>query len=808
MMERDSGRLLQVDIADELKTSYLDYAMSVIIGRALPDVRDGLKPVHRRILYAMYEMGNTHNKPYKKSARVVGDVIGKYHPHGDAPVYDALVRMAQDFSMRYVLVDGHGNFGSIDGDAPAAMRYTEVRMARIAEEMLEDIEKETVEFVPNYDGSLLEPVLLPSRIPQLLLNGSSGIAVGMATNIPPHNLKEVVDALVHLIDHPKCKDSDLFNIVKGPDFPTGGFIVGRKNIIEAYKTGKGSISIRGRATVEKLRGEREAIVITEIPYQVNKAKMLERIAELVKEEKLTGISDIRDESDRDGLRVVIELKKGTDAKILLNQLYKHTQLQINYGIILLALINNQPKVMPLREMLQHFIDFRKEVVYRRTKFDLKKAEERAHILEGLKIAVEAIDEIISLIRASKSPQEAKEKLMSRFKLSEVQAQAILDMKLQKLTKLEREKIIEEYNQTVELIKELKKILGDEMEILKIIKKELLEIKEKYGDERRTEIIEEEEDFSIEDLIQEEDMVVTISHQGYIKRNSLSLYKAQGRGGKGKIGMAVKTEDFAEDVFIASTHEYILFFTNKGKAYWLKVHEIPQAGRATKGKPIINLISIEEGERVTAYLPVRNFEEKKNVFMVTKKGIVKKVELSAFSNPRKTGIIAITFEEGDELVDVAITDEKSKVVLFTAKGMTITFKEEDVRAMGRTAKGIRGIKLREGDYVVGLTKVVPGTEVLAVSEMGFGKRTKIEDFRVQARGGKGIKGMKITEKTGNVVKVISVKEEDEIILMTTTGKVLRLKVKEIPVQRRSTQGVRLIKLSGNEKVCGVAKVEEE
>lgn len=807
-MERDSGRLLQVDIADELKTSYLDYAMSVIIGRALPDVRDGLKPVHRRILYAMYEMGNTHNKPYKKSARVVGDVIGKYHPHGDAPVYDALVRMAQDFSMRYVLVDGHGNFGSIDGDAPAAMRYTEVRMARIAEEMLEDIEKETVEFVPNYDGSLLEPVLLPSRIPQLLLNGSSGIAVGMATNIPPHNLKEVVDALVHLIDHPKCKDSDLFNIVKGPDFPTGGFIVGRKNIIEAYKTGKGSISIRGRATVEKLRGEREAIVITEIPYQVNKAKMLERIAELVKEEKLTGISDIRDESDRDGLRVVIELKKGTDAKILLNQLYKHTQLQINYGIILLALINNQPKVMPLREMLQHFIDFRKEVVYRRTKFDLKKAEERAHILEGLKIAVEAIDEIISLIRASKSPQEAKEKLMSRFKLSEVQAQAILDMKLQKLTKLEREKIIEEYNQTVELIKELKKILGDEMEILKIIKKELLEIKEKYGDERRTEIIEEEEDFSIEDLIQEEDMVVTISHQGYIKRNPLSLYKAQGRGGKGKIGMAVKTEDFAEDVFIASTHDYILFFTNKGKAYWLKVHEIPQAGRATKGKPIINLISIEEGERVTAYLPVRNFEEKKNVFMATKRGIVKKVELSAFSNPRKTGIIAITFEEGDELVDVAITDEKSKVVLFTAKGMTITFKEEDVRAMGRTAKGIRGIKLREGDYVVGLTKVVPGTEVLAVSEMGFGKRTKIEDFRVQARGGKGIKGMKITEKTGNVVKVISVKEEDEIILMTTTGKVLRLKVKEIPVQRRSTQGVRLIKLSGNEKVCGVAKVEEE
>jgi len=807
-MDREESRLLTVDIGEELKTSYLDYAMSVIVGRALPDVRDGLKPVHRRILYAMYEMGNTHNKPYKKSARVVGDVIGKYHPHGDAPVYDALVRMAQDFSMRYVLVDGHGNFGSIDGDAPAAMRYTEVRMARIAEEMLEDIEKETVEFIPNYDGSLLEPALLPSKIPQLLLNGSSGIAVGMATNIPPHNLKEIVDALVHLIDNPKCKDAELFNIVKGPDFPTGGFIVGRKNIIEAYKTGKGSISIRGRASVEKLRGEREAIIVTEIPYQVNKAKMLEKIAELVKEERLTGISDIRDESDRDGLRVVIELKKGTDAKILLNQLYKHTQLQINYGIILLALINNQPKVMPLREMLQHFINFRKEVVYRRTKFDLKKAEEKAHILEGLKIAVEAIDEIISLIRASKSPQEAKEKLMSRFRLSEVQAQAILDMKLQKLTKLEREKIIEEYKQTLELIKELKKILGDEREILKIIKKELIEIKEKYGDERRTEIIEEEEDFSIEDLIQEEDMVVTISHQGYIKRNPLSLYRAQGRGGKGKIGMAVKTEDFAEDVFIASTHDYILFFTNKGKAYWLKVHEIPQAGRATKGKPIINLISIEEGERVTAYLPVRNFEEKKNVFMVTKKGIVKKVELSAFSNPRKTGIIAITFEEGDELVDVAITDENSKVVLFTAKGMTITFKEEDVRTMGRTAKGIRGIRLKEGDYVVGLTRIVPGTEILAVSERGFGKRTKIEDFRVQSRGGKGIKGMKITEKTGNVVKVISVKEDDEIIIMTTSGKVLRLKVKEIPIQRRSTQGVRLIKVSGEEKVCGLARVEEE
>lgn len=807
-MDRGESRFLTVDIGEELKTSYLDYAMSVIVGRALPDVRDGLKPVHRRILYAMFEMGNTHNKPYKKSARIVGDVIGKYHPHGDAPVYDALVRMAQDFSMRYVLVDGHGNFGSIDGDAPAAMRYTEVRMARIAEEMLEDIEKETVEFVPNYDGSLLEPALLPSRIPQLLLNGSSGIAVGMATNIPPHNLREVVDALVHLIDNPKCKDSDLFNIIKGPDFPTGGFIVGRKNIIEAYKTGKGSISIRGRASVEKLKGEREAIVITEIPYQVNKAKMLERIAELVKEEKLTGISDIRDESDRDGLRVVIELKKGTEPKVLLNQLFKHTHLQINYGIILLALINNQPKVMPLREMLQHFIDFRKEVVYRRTKFDLKKAEEKAHILEGLKIAVEAIDEIISLIRASKSPQEAKEKLMNRFKLSEIQAQAILDMKLQKLTKLEREKIIEDYKQTLELIKELKKILGDEREILKIIKKELLEIKEKYGDERRTEIIEEAEDFSIEDLIQEEDMVVTISHQGYIKRNPLSLYKAQGRGGKGKIGMTVKTEDFAEDVFVASTHDYILFFTNKGKAYWLKVHEIPQAGRATKGKPIINLISIEEGERVTAYLPVRDFEEKKNVFMVTKKGIVKKVELSAFSNPRKTGIIAITFEEGDELVDVAITDENSKVVLFTAKGMTITFKEKDVRTMGRAAKGIRGIKLKEGDYVVGLTRIVPGTEVLAVSERGFGKRTKIEDFRVQSRGGKGIKGMKITEKTGNVVKVISVKEDDEIIIMTTSGKVLRIKVKEIPVQRRSTQGVRLMKLSGDEKVCGLAKVEEE
>ncbi len=807
-MDKEPTRILTVDIGEELKTSYLDYAMSVIVGRALPDVRDGLKPVHRRILYAMYEIGNTHNKPYKKSARVVGDVIGKYHPHGDAPVYDALVRMAQDFSMRYPLVDGHGNFGSIDGDAPAAMRYTEVRMTRIAEEMLEDIEKETVEFVPNYDGSLVEPSLLPSRIPQLLLNGASGIAVGMATNIPPHNLKEIVDALVFLIDNPKGKDSEIFNIIKGPDLPTGGFIVGRKNIIEAYKTGRGSILIRGRASVEKLKGEREAIVITEIPYQVNKAKMLERIAELVKEEKLTGISDIRDESDRDGLRVAIELKKGTDPKIILNQLFKHTQLQINYGIILLALINNQPKVMPLREMLQHFIDFRKEIVFKRTKFDLKKAEEKAHILEGLKIAVEAIDEIISLIRASKSPQEAKEKLITKFKLSEIQAQAILDMKLQRLTKLEREKIIEEYKQTIELIKELKKILGDEREILKIIKKELLEIKEKYGDERRTEIIEEAEDFSVEDLIQEEDMVVTISHQGYIKRNPLSLYRAQGRGGKGMIGMSVKTEDFAEDVFIASTHDYILFFTNKGKAYWLKVHEIPQAGRATKGKPIVNLISIEEGEKVTAYLPVRNFEEKKNIFMVTKKGVVKKVELKAFSNPRKTGIIAITFEEGDKLEGVSITDENSKIVLFTAKGMTIAFKEEAVRTMGRTAKGIRGIKLKEGDYVVGLTKIVPGTEILAVSEKGFGKRTRSSDFRIQSRGGKGIKGMKITEKTGNVVKVLSVKEDDEIIIMTTSGRVLRTKVKEIPLQRRSTQGVRVMKVSQEEKVSGLAKVEEE
>lgn len=805
---KDEGRSLTVDIGEELKTSYLDYAMSVIVGRALPDVRDGLKPVHRRILYAMYEMGNTYNKPYRKSARVVGDVIGKYHPHGDAPVYDALVRMAQDFSMRYPLVDGHGNFGSIDGDAPAAMRYTEVRMAQIASEMLEDIEKETVEFVPNYDGSLMEPSLLPSRIPQLLLNGSSGIAVGMATNIPPHNLGEVVDALVYLIDHPGCREADIFSLIKGPDFPTGGFIVGKKEIIEAYKTGKGSITVRGKATVEKLKGEREAIVITEIPYQVNKAKMLERIAELAKEEKLTGISDIRDESDRDGLRVVIELKRGVEPRVLLNQLYKHTHLQVNYGIILLALINNQPKVMSLREMLQHFLDFRKEVVYRRTKFDLKKAEERAHILEGLKIAVEAIDEIISLIKASKSPQEAKERLMSRFKLSEIQAQAILDMKLQRLTKLEREKIMEEHRQTLELIKELKKILSDEREILKIIKKELLEIKEKYGDERRTQIIEEMEDFSIEDLIQEEDMVVTISNQGYIKRNPLSLYRAQGRGGKGKVGMAVKTEDFAEDVFIASTHDYILFFTDRGKAYWLKVYDIPQAGRATKGKPIINLISIEEGERVTAYLSVRDFSEKKKVLMVTKKGMVKKVELSAFSNPRRTGIIAITLDEGDELRDVELVEDGAKVVIFTTKGMTITFKESDVRVMGRAAKGIRGIKLKEGDSVVGSAVLSPDVDVLAVTDKGYGKRTKPQDFRVQGRGGKGIKGMKINEKTGNVVKVVSVKEQEEIILMTNSGKVLRIKVKEIPVQRRSTQGVRLMKISGDERITGVARVEED
>lgn len=800
------NRIISADIGEELKSSYLDYAMSVIIGRALPDIRDGLKPVQRRILYSMYEMGNTYNKPYRKSARVVGEVIGKYHPHGDAPVYDAIVRMAQDFSLRYPLIDGHGNFGSIDGDSPAAMRYTEVRMARIASEALEDIEKETVEFIPNYDGSLQEPVLLPSRIPNLLMNGASGIAVGMATNIPPHNLSELVDALILLVDKPDAKDEEIFRIIKGPDFPTGGIIVGAKAIREAYRTGRGTITIRGKAKVERLRGEREAIIITEVPYQVNKAKMIEKIAQLVKDEKIPGISDIRDESDRDGIRVVLELKKGTEPRVILNRLYTYSHLQVTYGMILLGVLNNQPRLMSLKEMLLAFIDFRKEVVYKRTKYELRKAEERAHILEGLKIAVDNLDKVISIIRGSSSPEEARKALMRNFELTEIQAQAILDMRLQRLTKLERKKIIEEYKEILNLIKRLKKILSDEKERLRIIKDELSEVKEKYGDVRRTEIVEEMEDFSIEDIIQEEDVVITITKEGYIKRTPLSLYRSQSRGGKGKIGMTPYENDIVMDVVVASTHNQILLFSDRGKVYGMKVHEIPEGGRATRGKPLVVLLPLQD-EKITACMALKD-PEKGYLIIVTRNGVVKRCKTSLFKNVRRSGIIAVTLDVDDELKKVLHTSGNERIMIWTHNGMALTVDEKHLRPMGRNARGVKGISLRKNDHVIGASVLSERDTVLSITEKGYGKRTKGSEFRSQGRGGKGLIGAKVSEKTGKVVDAIPVSENEEVVITTNKGKIIRIRVKDIPVQGRGTQGVRLVSLSNGEKVSGVAKVTEE
>jgi DNA gyrase subunit A len=800
---------IPVNIEDEMKKSYMDYAMSVIIGRALPDVRDGLKPVHRRILHAMNELNNDWDKPYKKSARIVGDVIGKYHPHGDMAVYDAIVRMAQDFSLRYPVVDGQGNFGSIDGDPPAAMRYTEIRMAKLAGELLADIDKETIDFVPNYDESLPEPTVLPSRFPNLIVNGSSGIAVGMATNIPPHNMVETINALVALIDQPEISIPELMNHLPGPDFPTGGFIFGKEGIRAAYETGRGVIQLRARALVERDRkGERESIVITELPYQTNKAKFIERVAELVQEKTIEGIVNIRDESDRDGMRVVIELRRNEVAEVILNQLYKHTQMQTSFGIILLAIHQNQPKLLNLKEILHAFLRHRQEVVTRRSLFELKKAEARAHILEGLKKAIDQIDAVIATIRASKTPKEARDRLMTQFAFSEEQAQAILEMRLQRLTNLEQRKIVEEYEETIKLINRLKTILSSERLILNVIKEELTAIRDAYGDARQTEIVEATPDITIEDLIAEEDMVVTITHTAYIKRNPISLYRSQNRGGKGKMGIQVKEEDFVETLFIASTHDYMLFFTDAGRIYWMKVHELPQAGRLTRGKAIVNLLNLNQKEKVTAILALKDFAKERFITFMTRKGVIKKTALEAYSNPRAGGIIAIHLDEGDELISTRLTDGKQHLFIGTKLGKAIHFPETQIRDMGRTARGIRGIHLPQSDEVVGMEVVAPHTHILTVTAKGYGKRSKASDYRIQNRGGSGIFTVKRTPKTGDVVGITTVTDEDELILISNKGKIIRLKATDIPVQGRTTQGVRLIALEEGEKVVAVAKLAEK
>jgi len=802
--------ILPVNIEDEMKESYLSYSMSVIVGRALPDVRDGLKPVHRRILYGMHEVGNAWNRPYKKSARIVGDVMGKYHPHGDSAIYDSLVRMAQDFSMRTPLVDGQGNFGSVDGDSPAAMRYTEVRLARVASQMLDDLDKETVDFLPNYDGSESEPMVLPTKVPNLLLNGTSGIAVGMATNIPPHNLGELVDAVTAQIENPEITISELMNHMPGPDFPTGGFILGREPIKSAYETGRGILKLRAKARIEKQKkGDREIIIVEELPYQVNKAKLAERIAELVREEKIKGISDIRDESDRDGIRLVIEIKRGEHAAVILNQLYKHTPLDTSFGVIMLALVRNQPKVLTLKETIAQFIDHRKEVITRRIQFELAKAEARLHILEGLKIALDNIDEVIKLIRKSQSPQIAKEGLITKLSLSDVQAQAILDMRLQRLTALETDKILDERKELITTVIHLKEILGSEVLILNIANEELIQIKDQFANKRRTEIMDSAEELSIEDLIADEDMVVTITHEGYIKTTPLSVYRSQKRGGKGRTGMNTKDTDFVEDLFIASRHNYVLFFSNHGKCYWLKVHEIPESGVNTRGKAMINLLDLADGETVAAVLPVTKFEEDQFIIMGTKKGVVKKTKLMAYSRPRVGGIIAINIKDEDELIGAKITNGNNEVLITSRNGQAIRFDEHNVRAMGRSATGVRGIRLGKGDHVVSLEVLeTPEAQVLTVTEMGYGKRTIVDKYRITGRGGKGVMTIKTTGKNGKVVCAFQVTNDMEIMIITTHGgKIIRMKVSEISVYGRGAQGLRLIVLAKDEKVAAVAKVVE-
>lgn len=798
---------IPVNIEEEMKVSYLDYAMSVIIGRALPEVRDGLKPVQRRILYAMFREGLLPGKKYSKCAGVVGEVLKKYHPHGDTAVYDALVRLAQDFNMRYPLVDGQGNFGSIDGDPPAAYRYTEARLAKIAEELLSDIDKETVDFIPNFDETTEEPKVLPSRIPNLIINGSSGIAVGMTTNIPPHNLGEVIDGLVYLLENPDATVNELMNFIKGPDFPTGGVIHGITGIREAYEHGRGLIKIRAKARVEKEYRGGENIIISELPYQVNKARLIEKIAELVRDKKIEGISEIRDESDRDGIRIVLELKRGEMAEVILNNLYKHTQMESTFGVIMLALVGGQPHVLNLKRLLSHFLQHRRDVVIRRTRYELRKAEERAHILEGLKIALDHLDEIISLIRASKSPDEAKEGLMARFPLTEIQAQAILDMKLQRLTGLEREKIVNEYRETLKEIERLRSILSSDALVSKIIKDELTEIKSKYADDRRTEITEEIKEITIEDLITEEDMVITLSHHGYIKRNPLSAYRSQRRGGKGLTGMETKEEDYVEQLFIGSTHDYMLFFSNLGRLYWLKTYQIPEAGRTAKGKALVNLLTLSEGERITTALPIRDFKEGYLV-MFTKKGMVKKTPLEEYSNPRGKGIIAVNLDEGDELIAVRKTNGQNDFIIGTREGLSIRFNEEDVRPMGRTARGVIGIRLQEGDEVVSAEVIETNTTLLTVTEKGLGKRTALNEYPVQGRGGKGVISIKVTPRGGKAVGLIQVRDEDEVVMITNSGKLIRTVAGNISIHGRNTQGVRLMDVEPDDRVVSVGRVAEK
>lgn len=807
-MQRE--KIIPINIEDEMRDSYIDYSMSVIVSRALPDVRDGLKPVHRRVLYGMSELGLQAGRPYKKSARVVGEVLGKYHPHGDSAVYDTIVRMVQDFSLRYPLVDGQGNFGSIDGDAPAAMRYTEVRMTRIAGELLRDIDKNTVDFAPNFDDSLEEPTVLPCAVPNLLINGSSGIAVGMATNIPPHNLSEVVDGLIALIDDPEISIEGLMKYIKAPDFPTGGIIYGYDGVKEAYATGRGKITIRARVKIEEAKNGRESIVVTELPYQVNKAKLQERIAELVNEKKIEGITAIRDESDRDGMRLVIELKRDAVTKVVLSQLFKHTQMQETFGVIMLALVDGRPKVLTLKEMMQHYIDHRHEVVVRRTKFDLAEAEKRAHILEGLKIALDNLDAIITLIRKAKDADEAKDGLMQQFKLSEIQAKAILDMRLQRLTNLERQKIEDEYREVIKTIEQLNAILGSEKLQMKIIKDELKQIKKEYGDERRTEIIYEvSDDLSMESLIKEEDVIITITHNGYIKRTAVDTYRRQGRGGKGIAGAATKEDDFVEHMFVASTHHYILFFTNFGKCYWQKVYDIPEAARTARGRALTNLIEFEPNEKVMAHISVKEFSESLYVVMATKNGLIKKTALSEFSNPRRTGIIAINIEEGDELIGAKLTDGNHQIILAKNSGYAVRFHESDVRPMGRNSTGVKGAELEKGEAVVSLvTTRRNDITLLTVTDLGYGKRSELEEYRMTKRGAAGVITLKANEKVGSLVAMVEVADADDLILITKNGIVNRQHVSDIRVMGRNTSGVRLIRLEEGDRVSAVARVPKE
>jgi DNA gyrase subunit A len=809
-MYTQNEKIVPIYIEEEMKGSYLSYAMSVIVGRALPDVKDGLKPVHRRILYAMHELNLDHSKPYKKSARIVGEVLGKYHPHGDTAVYDTLVRLVQDFSLRYPLAEGQGNFGSVDGDAPAAMRYTEARLAAIADEMLSDIEKGTVDFAPNFDASLQEPVLLPSALPNLLVNGSSGIAVGMATNIPPHNLPEVVDGISYLIDHPDAEIKELMRFIKGPDFPTGGIICGREGVKDAYLTGKGKVTLRARASIERQKSGKDNILITEIPYQVNKSALIETIANLVQEKKIEGISDIRDESDKDGMRIVVELKRDSEPQIILNQLYKHTQLETTFGIIALALVDGRPRVLNLKQIMRCYIDHRKVIIRRRTQFELDKALKRAHILEGLKIALKHLDRIIKTIRESKNTPEAKKALMKNFDLSDLQAQAILEMQLQRLTALEREKIEAEYLELLKHIERFRAILASEKMMEEIIKDELAALKKKYGDERRTELIGEVEDIEIEDLIAEEDMVITVSHAGYIKRLAISAYRKQKRGGKGVTAMEMRDEDFVEHLFVASTKDYLLVFTDQGRLYWIKVYEIPQASRQSKGKAIINLLQLSTKEKIAAVLPVKEFSDDKFIILCSRAGVIKKTVLSAFSNPRKGGIAAMGLEKGDVVMGAKLTDGSQDVLLATREGKAIRFKEKQLREMGRQAKGVRGIRLGKKDEVMGMEIISSelaktGATILTVTSAGFAKRTLLDAYRVQSRGGKGIINVKVTEKNGEAVALNCVLPVDELMTITQKGMMVRCPVKDIRETGRNAQGVRLMSLEKGDAVTSVAKI---